>query len=548
MITKWANALEKQFLHKELIEANFNSATALQGEVFSLQLLYKPDFPLAPLDIEVVSPLKEFIRVRQVVSTPATFFGENQDDFILDKTPGLYPDLLNNYSTYRSSHESVHSLWVTVSIPKDFASGTYPISLILTHKNAYRPERNFSLETPQFNLNILPVQLPEAKLKVAMWLHCDCLADTYNLEPWSDEFFKVLKNYLLNMVSHGINMVYVPLFTPPLDTHIGLTRPTMQSVNVKVDDNENYSFCFDNLEKFISLALSCGIKHLEFSHLFTQWGAKFTPKIMVETSNGALVQKFGWHVESKSSNYQNFLAQFLPQLYNCLIKNNWEKLAYFHISDEPYEDNLEDYKRASTLFHKTLPNCKFFDALSRPEYVEKSLVEIPVVANNHLDEFLKFNLKERWTYYCVSQWNKVPNQFTHLPSIRNRILGVLAYVYNLDGFLHWGYNFWFGQLSMFKIDPFNDTCAGGGFPPGDAFKVYPGKDGTPLDSIRHEVFFDGLQDLACLELLENKIGRKNVLNLIKESFYNQEMTMVNYPKDNQWLLDFRNKVNMLLAD
>ena len=547
MITQWTTALEKQFLHKELKEVNYNSATALQGEVFSLQLLYKPDYPLAPLDIEIISPLKDFIKIRQVVSTPATFFGENQDDFILDTTPGLYPDLLKDYSTYRSSHTSVHSLWVTVSIPKTFPSGTYPISLNLTHKNVYRQERDFSLTTKEFNLTILPVQLPESKLKVALWLHCDCIASYYNLTPWSDEFFKVLKNYLLNMVSHGVNMVYVPLFTPPLDTHIGLERPTMQSVYVKEDESGNYSFNFDNLKKFISLALSCGIKHLEFSHLFTQWGAKFTPKIMVEMSNGALVQKFGWHVESNSPSYQNFLAAFLPKLYDFLIKNNWEKLAYFHISDEPYEDNLEEYKRASTLFHKTLPNCKFFDALSRPEYVEKSLVEIPVVANNHLDKFLKFNLKEKWTYYCVSQWNKVPNQFSHLPSIRNRILGVLSYVYNLDGFLHWGYNFWFGQLSTFKIDPFSDTCAGGGFPPGDAFKVYPNKDGHPFDSIRHEVFFDGLQDLAALQLLETKIGRNEVLNLIKEAFNNQEMTMTNYPKDNQWLLDFRHKVNLLLA-
>ena len=548
MIIRWINALEKQFLHKEINCNNYSSANALQGEVFSLQLIYKPEFLLNPLEVKVISPLKDFILVRQVASLPATFFGDEQDDFILDNTPGLYPDLLKDCATYRSSPNCYHSLWVSVFIPKDFPSGLYPISLELTCKNAYRKERNFTVSSPVFNLEVLPVKLEAANIKVSQWLHCDCLADYYSIKPWSNEFFDILKNYFCNMVSHGINMVYVPMFTPPLDTHIGFERPTMQSVKVKEDKDGNWSFNFDNLERFISLALDCGIKYLEFSHLFTQWGAKFTPKIVVENSEGKEINRFGWHVESNSDSYQKFLAAFLPKLYNVLEQNNWSNLAYFHISDEPYEENLEDYKKASDLFHKYLPKCKFMDALSRPEFVLNSLVDIPVVANNHIEKFQNLELEERWVYYCVSQWNKVPNQFAHLPSIRNRILGLLAYVYNLDGFLHWGYNFWFGQLSTFKIDPFSDTCAGGGFPPGDAFKVYPGKDGKPLDSIRFEVFFDALQDLAALQLLERKIGRNNVLSFINNCFEHQEITMFDYPKDNSKLLAFRNKLNLYLAN
>ncbi|MBE6379672.1 MAG: DUF4091 domain-containing protein [Lentisphaerae bacterium] len=545
--SKWTSSLEKIFLHKTPSATDYQRNTALQGEVFSLQLVYQTDFLLNPLSIKIISPLKEYISIRQVYSMPATFFGEKQDEFILDNTPGLYPDLLGDCSVYRSGNNLNHSLWLTIRLPRDIQPGTYPIQLEMGHTNLYSPERCFEHTTPVFELEVLPVQLPQAKIKITEWLHCDCLADYYKLEPWSDEFFAVLKNYFLNMSSHGINMVYVPLFTPPLDTLIGTERPTMQSVDVAEDEHGNWSFNFSKLERFLNLADECGLLYWEFSHLFTQWGAEFTPKIIVRMPDGKMVRRFGWDVRSNSDLYQKFLAALLPELNRMLQKHNWNSRSYFHISDEPYENNLEAYRQASELFHRNLPGVKFIDALSRTEFFTNGLVDIPVPANNHIEAFRTLELPERWTYYCVSQWEKVPNQFAHFPSARLRIIGVLAYVYDLDGFLHWGYNFWFGQLSSFRVDPYSDICSGRGFPPGDAFKVYPGKNGIPEDSIRHELFYDALQDLAALQLLEAQTSRDETLEFIKQAWNDRSMTMEDYPREAGWLLEFRQKLNQRLA-
>ena len=260
-----------------------------------------------------------------------------------------------------------------------------------------------------------------------------------------------------------------------------------------------------------------------------------------------MVRRFGWDVRSNSDLYQKFLAALLPELNRMLQKHNWNSRSYFHISDEPYENNLEAYRQASELFHRNLPDVKFIDALSRTEFFTNGLVDIPVPANNHIEAFRTLELPERWTYYCVSQWEKVPNQFAHFPSARLRIIGVLAYVYDLDGFLHWGYNFWFGQLSSFRVDPYSDICSGRGFPPGDAFKVYPGKNGIPEDSIRHELFYDALQDLAALQLLEAQTSRDETLEFIKQAWNDRSMTMEDYPREAGWLLEFRQKLNQRLA-
>lgn len=546
---RWVSALEKVFPRPELDAPEFSEMSALRGEVFSVQLAYQPEFLLEPLAVEVVSPLCEHVVVRQVRSVPAEYFGAERDEYTPEALPGLYPDLLSRYDDFRSVPGIWHSLWLTVRIPDDAPAGKVPLALRLTHrKPEWGTERDFTVETPVFTLEILPEKLPESRLKVTEWLHCDCLCERYRVAPWSEEFFTVLERYLRNMRRHGVNMVYTPLVTPPLDTRVGLERPTFQSVAIELDDAGGWHFDFTDLGRFLALAERCGMEYFEFSHLFSQWGAKFAPKIMVKRAGGQKCEKyFGWHTAADSTEYRAFLEALLTALGRFLHEKGVFERSYFHISDEPGPDSLERYRSAAQLFHRALPGGKFLDALSHTDFFREGAVQFPVASINHFEEFTDLDLPERWTYYCVSQWDKVTNQFMHFPSARNRIFGVLAYVYRLEGFLHWGYNFWSGQLSTFPVDPYRDPCAGRGFPPGDAFKVYPGPDGVPEDSLRHEVFFDALQDLAALRALEGKTSRETVLGIIGRSF-GKLPSMTDYPRDAAALLDLRRAVNAALAE
>ena len=79
-------------------------------------------------------------------------------------------------------------------------------------------------------------------------------------------------------VSYGVNMLLTPLFTPPLDTAVGGERTCVQLIDVILTEDGSYQFGFDRLEQWISLCDKCGVRYLEFSHLFTQWGAAHAPK------------------------------------------------------------------------------------------------------------------------------------------------------------------------------------------------------------------------------------------------------------------------------
>ena len=143
------------------------------------------------------------------------------------------------------------------------------------------------------------------------------------------------------------------------------------------------------------------------------------------------------------------------------------------------------------------------------------MVQTPIVATDHVQPFLDAGMSP-WVYYCVSQNRDVANRFVAMPSLRNRVLGRQLFVAGAPGFLHWGFNFWMTQESRAHLNPFLDTCAGGAFPAGDAFVVYPGPDGTLWPSIRHRVFTQGMDDHRALQLLRDLTDTATARSLVDQ--------------------------------
>ena len=129
-----------------------------------------------------------------------------------------------------------------------------------------------------------------------------------------------------------------------------------------------------------------------------------------------------------------------------------------------------------------------------------------------------------------------------MPSARNRIYGVQLYKYKIEGALHWGYNFYNSQYSIYNINPYITTDALGIFPSGDAFLVYPKNDGTPEESIRMMVQYEAMTDLRALQWLEELTSYDYVMRIIENELDNP-ITFKEYPKDANYLISLRQKIN-----
>ncbi|MBR2439964.1 MAG: DUF4091 domain-containing protein [Lentisphaeria bacterium] len=536
---KCISSLEKIFPEQENITGEISRISALLGETVSFQIACRSDSPYW-LSAETESGQVE---IREVALAPSEFVASDDTPAVLRKTPGLYPDpLLPLNGPVRMPPNQWRALWITLRTSKQNQPGTKTIKITVKAKSVWTGETE---QDCLLTLELLPAELPEQTLTHTEWFHTDCIYTYYKVPCWSEEHWNLLEKYFKNFTAHGINLLLTPLWTPPLDTAVNGERPTVQLLDITYK-NGVFQFDFAKLGRWIDLALKCGVKYFEMAHPFTQWGAKCCPKIMVD-HNGTMEKMFGWHTSSLSTEYIAFLRTLYPQLLAFLKEKGIAEKCYFHISDEPSPEHLENYKACSKIIRELVGDLPVIDALSHVDFYLDGTVKHPIPANNMIEDFVQAKVSPLWTYYCISQQKEVPNRFFNFPSYRNRIMGVLMYRYGISGFLQWGYNFWYTQYSLkTDIDPFRVTDSGRAFCSGDAFLVYPGENG-PVDSIRNEIQFEATQDLGALQKLESLIGRENVLAMIHEGL-DYELTMKRYPYSAEWLLDLRERINRAIAE
>lgn len=515
--------------------------TVLQGERVSYQVVLENE-EKAQFRVEAVSPIARQVKlylVRDVVmDQPAIEEGLEGEDY-LSLEPGMMPDVLvplseQGFQVSVSKQRTV--LWVRVDVGDDLAAGAYPVTVRFTkEKQPWETDADVTAEETTMELNVLACRMPEQRLHYTRWFYADCIATHHNVEIYSEEHWVWIEKYIAAAADAGINMILVPIHTPPLDTAVGMTRPCVQLVEIE-KTGETYRFDFEKFQRFIEICKRNGIQYFEMAHLFSQWGAKCAANIQV-TENGEKTYHFGWHTPADSPEYTAFLRQYLGTLEQELVREGISENTYFHISDEPSHDQMESYRSASEMIRSMIGESKTMDALSDYDFYAQGLVECPVTGIAKITEFLQHHIENQWVYYCCYPGKIYPNSFLAMPSRRVRILGFLLYKFEIKGFLHWGFNFYHSQLSRYSVNPYLTTSADHAFPSGDGFIVYPGKD-TVYPSIRGEILYEAIQDLRICEALEVKIGREAVTTLIDEKA-GTPLTFETYPKTDAFLEELR---------
>lgn len=548
---KLVSSLEKVFPDETpLYRPECLKLSALWGETVSFQaafLNHNPLRELLELRIRFLSAerspeepiLGKHIRVRTVELVPVQRAAkEVTDDNYLRTTPGLYPDRLQDLKDGKVIAPSGQwkSLWFDVEVTEEVPAGDYEIEISLTREN-------HTVASALMRVAVIGRKLPELPIIHTEWFHADCLADYYHVEVFSEKHWEILEHFFKEYAYRNCNMILTPLFTPPLDTAEGGERTTVQLIDVEVKDGV-YSFGFAKLERWVTLCQKCGIRYFEMSHLFSQWGAKYPPKIIAETESGKQ-RIFGWETPAVGE-YTRFLHAFLPQLTAKLKEWHIEEVTYFHLSDEPERKDLAGYRAAKESVGGLLEGFPQMDALSDYELYREGLVETPIPASDAIEEFIARGTENLWTYYCNAQSRDVSNRFLSMPSARNRIYGIQLYKYGIRGILHWGYNFYNSIYSLEHLNPYEVTDARNGFEAGDSFLVYPGPDGCPEESLRMMVLCEALNDLRALTLLESLTDKQHVMDLI-EGELAEPVTFKCYPKSDMYLLTLRERVNRELA-
>ena len=304
---KILSSLEKIYNEDKMPKSELKEFTMLKNEKKSFQLAIETEEE-CEIGLECESSVKD-IRIYTVEQVKSDFpmFKKKTDNYYRFSKDGYYPDLLLPLEGKVSAKKGITVLWLEIDGAMNEV-GKHRIDIIIGNR------------TVGVDVEIIDAELDFKDFIYTCWFHTDCLMSYYKFDVFSDEYWRVTENYLKTAAEYGMTCVLTPLFTPPLDTAVGGERPTVQLVDITLNKGE-YSFNFDKLNRWIEMAERCGIRYFEFSHFFTQWGAKKAPKIMV-TEDGEYKQLFGWKTKAMSRKYKTFLKAFSAELKKYIEERN----------------------------------------------------------------------------------------------------------------------------------------------------------------------------------------------------------------------------------
>ena len=542
IILKAMSSLEKCFIDDDIeSKPEKTSYVVFKGERLAFQVAIKclSRFSLSkePRKVNVTGGLSEYAEARQVVSVPSVYpvYKDVYDDDYIRTEPGLYPDLIRplHYEGSISVYPGVLStVWVTVDVPTDVKGGDYVLTFSLSDRESGEIDASLDVK-----IHVIDMILPEQKTIHTQWFYTDCIANHYGVKAFSERHWKIIENFISVAVKNGINMILTPLFTPELDTYVGGERLTTQLVGITVEADGSYSFDFSKVDRWVDMCERLGVKYYEIPHFFTQWGSKNAPKIVAKVK-GRTKRIFGWETDSTGDEYKHFLGEFIGALVVYLKKRGIANRCYFHVSDEPNMTNIDQYEKCKAMLDEFLGDeFPVTDALSDYEFYKRGIVKKPAVCLKHLDTFLENKIEGLFCYYFGACGCKDYSDVSMSMKLqRARVLGVQMYKFGIEGFLHWGFNFYNNDNSYDVVNPFADTTGNFFGPSGDCFLVYPGKNGKAYESIRLNALREAMVDIRVLELLESKKGKEYVVSLI-DRLAKCDMTFKNYPKSADFLLD-----------
>jgi hypothetical protein len=518
--------------------------TVLLGETASFQVAMRAPIRaglglIPEVSVAVEGAGARFARLSTVELVPVSFpaFPEHDDGYERDDV-GLYPDLLRP-TDGRAVHPLLgrwSAVWIDLRVDDARDAGVLPLEVVIRDGD----EEVFR-ETVVITVVAHP--LPPLAISTTHWFHADALADHYGVEVLGEEHWRLIDAFLAAAAELDATTVLTPVWTPPLDTAVGLERTPVQLVEI-AGDGDRYRFEFARLRRWMELCRRHGFRDLEIAHLFSQWGAGSCPVFLIER-DGTTRSEFGWGTAAGDPRYRALLEQLLPALREELGRAWDPDAVVWHISDEPHgAEAVAGYLAARSVVDDLLAGCRIADAVGDLDLIRSGVIPTPVVATDLFDDVADELPADRWVYYCQSQHRDVANRFIAMPSVRNRVIGVQLWAARVTGFLHWGFDFYSTWGSVGRVDPMRDTCAGGQMPGGDAFIVYPGEDGRPLASIRYRVFAQAMADLRALQALEQLEGRAAVRDLVDPA---GTLTFRRWDRDPEQHLRMRERVTGRLA-
>ncbi|MBQ4200197.1 MAG: DUF4091 domain-containing protein [Kiritimatiellae bacterium] len=330
--------------------------------------------------------------------------------------------------------------------------------------------------------NVHGVSLPPVgkdSFKYTNWMNYGGMATFHGLKPWSEEHWAMIEKYV-RLAARGRQNCAI-----------------MFDVLDKTPDG-GVAVNGERFRKMLGIYDRTGMWYIEGPHLANRPGGNWgSPTLTVTLGTNVTTSVAGALTLSRIA------RQLQTKIDEYGLKDRW----YQHVADEPNGTNLREYRITAGIIRRYMPGVRTIDAVEEPSFAGALDVWVPKVdafERHHAayDSFRTNFGDSVWCYTCCIPGGKWMNRLLDNELLRPALIPWVSVMYDVDGFLHWGYNWW-----RSGGDPFKETIRFRGkapaLPAGDTHIVYPGKDG-PWSSVRLEATRAGMEDADMLAMLRRR--------------------------------------------
>lgn len=415
--------------------------------------------------------------------------GSRPDHSLYDST--LVADAVDHWAKALDlTPYSTRAIWFSIDIPRDVPAGVYRTEVALT--SAGEP-----LATLPLTIVVDERTLPEeSSFFLDLWQNPFAVARYYDVEPWSEEHFDLMRPYMEMYRDAGGKVITASIMYHPWNCQT--YDPFDSMVDWTLTKDGEWHFDYTIFDKWVSFMMDLGIDRAITCYSMVPWKLSFR---YLDEASGEYK-----YLEAKpgSEPYTRLWDSMLRSFAKHLKEKGWFDRTYIAMDERAPEVMKECFR----VIHAADPDFKVSLAGSLHDDLSDHLDYYCVALSMKYTEEMKAERRAEGkitTFYtCCTEPR--PNTFTFSNASDGEWYGWYAAREGLDGYLRWAYNSWVEQPLL--DSRFISWAAG------DTYMVYPGE----RTSIRFERLRRGVQAFDKIKLLrEQYADDPNALQLIDEA-------------------------------
>ncbi len=485
-----------------------------RGDTVSATLALCPDedIMLCLSDAAAFTPSGQISRVR--LSAP-----ENTEmSFILyhpDDNRMLCGDALDTASRCEVKAGETVAVYIEIKVGRDAEPGDYTNGIGIYLSTMFEDEK--PLDTVNVKYTVHDFVMPEKKdfkFHLDIWQHNCAIARAHCVDPWSDEHFEILEEYvrsLANLGQKAVSIITTDCAWSGQWCHLEYrNRAELYEYSIIRADKHpdgHFEYDYSAMQRYIDLCAKYHIdREITIFGLVNVWCDYLGgfdsitpdypdgPKIRYrDLSDGC------FKYMRKAEDVEDFIVS-LEQYFVRTGQIDRVRL----LADEPAD--IERYRKSIDRIKEIAPGFILKAAINHAEFIaefgDRTNDFVPNLASlskeyDRMCEFKETMPDKRFLWYVCNQPAN-PNTMFKNDLCESLFIGVVTALFRMDGFLRWGYTVW-------CEDPVKDNRYFT-WPVGDLNFVYPAKTGRPMLSLRYKALKRAVELCELINILREKKG------------------------------------------